>query len=73
LASALAPINEGETSENGVVILRSDAHPHEFKPSGLPVNTLVRMHMELSATGVDDPAPSNNGRDLYLRRACTGP
>jgi len=49
-----------------------------FQPSDLPADTVVRMHLQLSAyldntgqgSAIADPNPANNGHDIYVRRSC---
>jgi hypothetical protein len=50
-----------------------------FQPSDLPADTVVRVHLQLTAypdatrqgSRVDDPNPANNGHDIYVRRSCS--
>ncbi|HEU4733141.1 MAG TPA: hypothetical protein VFT22_34850 [Kofleriaceae bacterium] len=50
-----------------------------YQPSDLPADAVVRIHLQLTAypddtyqgSLVPDPDLSNNGRDVYVRRACS--
>jgi hypothetical protein len=50
-----------------------------FQPKDLPADKVVRIHYELvgyptsqdQATPLADPNPTNNVRDVYVRRACS--
>jgi hypothetical protein len=51
----------------------------QFQPSDLPADTVVRMHLQLTAypdatyqgNRVGDPNPADNRHDIYIRRSCS--
>ncbi|HEU4730673.1 MAG TPA: hypothetical protein VFT22_22415 [Kofleriaceae bacterium] len=77
VAGDFAAISPGTTQDDGYTPISSTNEwcGWMFQPTDLPADTVVRMHVELTASylgsPVSDPNLADNHHDIYVRRACS--
>jgi hypothetical protein len=77
----MAAMTAGSVQNDGYTLINSTSPfcPWLFQPGDLPADTVVRMHMQLTAhllatvqdAPLADPDLTNNGHDIYVRRSCS--
>jgi hypothetical protein len=77
----MAAMTAGSVQNDGYTLINSTSPfcPWLFQPSDLPADTVVKIHVQLTAhliasvqdSPLTDPNPANNDHDIYVRRSCS--